>query len=51
MTIAIDYNQAAWDSSRIYGDGELPGLWIPGKVVVAASATIVLVVIWAILGG
>ena len=32
--IPVDYDQAAWGSSRIYGDGALSGLWIPDKVVV-----------------
>ncbi len=34
MTIAVDYDQADWGSSRIYDDGVLPGLWVPDKVVI-----------------
>ncbi len=29
--IDVDEDQADWGSSRIYGDGDLPGLWIPDK--------------------
>ena len=32
--IAVDRDQAGWRSTRIYGDGELSGLWVPDKVVV-----------------
>ena len=34
--IPVDYDQADWGSSRVYGDGEIPGggLWVPDKVVV-----------------
>ena len=34
MTIPVDYDQADWGSTRIYGDGELSGLWVPDKVVI-----------------
>ena len=31
--IPVDYDQADWGSTRIYGDGELSGLWGPDKVI------------------
>ena len=34
MTIPVEYDQADWGSSEIYGDGDLTGLWVPDKVVV-----------------
>ncbi len=34
MTITVDYDQAGWRSTKIYGDGALSGLWVPDKVVV-----------------
>ncbi|KKL18404.1 hypothetical protein LCGC14_2475840, partial [marine sediment metagenome] len=34
MTITVDYDQPDWGSSRVYGDGDLSGLWVPDKVVV-----------------
>ncbi len=29
--IDVDEDQADWGSTRLYGDGDLPGLWVPDK--------------------
>lgn len=29
-----DYDQADWGAQRVFGDGALPGLWVPDKVVI-----------------
>ncbi len=34
LPITVDYDQEDWGSSRVYGDGELSGLWVADKVVV-----------------
>ncbi len=34
LPITVDYDQEDWRSSRVYGDGELSGLWVADKVVV-----------------
>ena len=31
LIIEVDEDQADWGSTKIYGDGDLPGLWVPDK--------------------